>query len=46
MDSLRGGDWPLLIGLLMVNAALLILANLIADLAYHVMDPRIGYAEG
>jgi peptide/nickel transport system permease protein len=45
VDGLRSGDWPLLQGLLMVNACLIVAANLIADLLYHVADPRIGRAQ-
>jgi peptide/nickel transport system permease protein len=44
IDSLRGGDWPLLLGLLITNAVLLIAANLVADLAYRAVDPRINYS--
>jgi peptide/nickel transport system permease protein len=40
-DSLVARDYPVEMGLLMVTAALIIAANLAADLAYAVLDPRI-----
>jgi len=43
VESLKSADWPLLHGLLIVNAALIIFANLIADFIYPVIDPRIKY---
>ena len=45
VDGLKGADWPLLHGLLMVNTFLIVAANLVVDLLYHVIDPRIGYAD-
>jgi len=43
MSGLRAADWPLLQGLLLVNTALVVLANLSADVAYCLADPRIRY---
>jgi peptide/nickel transport system permease protein len=36
-------DYPLLMGIVMINAVLIIFFNLIADLAYAYMDPRVRY---
>ena len=36
-------DYPVLMGLLLVTASVTILANLIADLMYAVVDPRVRY---
>jgi peptide/nickel transport system permease protein len=36
-------DYPLLMGILLITAVLVVLANLLADLAYAVVDPRIQY---
>ncbi len=36
-------DYPLLMGLVMVSAATVVLANLLTDLAYVAIDPRIRY---
>lgn len=41
MNSISLVDWPLLHGLLIVNAFLIILANLIADILYGIIDPRV-----
>ena len=37
-------DWPLLMGLLMVYAAMVIMSNFVADIAYGMIDPRIRYS--
>ena len=42
-DSISKHDFPILMGILMVNAFLVILANLLADILYAVLDPRIKY---
>lgn len=36
-----GGDVPLLLGIVVITAAIVFLGNLIADLLYRVIDPRI-----
>jgi peptide/nickel transport system permease protein len=36
-------DYPLLMGLLLITATVVVLANLLADVAYAVVDPRIRY---
>lgn len=42
-DALSKQDFPILMGILMVNAGLVILSNLLADILYAVLDPRIKY---
>ncbi len=36
-------DFPLLMGIVLINAALIVLFNLVADIAYAYLDPRIRY---
>jgi ABC-type dipeptide/oligopeptide/nickel transport system permease component len=36
-------DYAVLMGIVMINAALIILFNLVADLVYAFLDPRIRY---
>jgi peptide/nickel transport system permease protein len=36
-------DYAVLMGIVMINAALIILFNLVADLFYAFLDPRIRY---
>jgi peptide/nickel transport system permease protein len=44
IDSLNRRDYPVLIAMLMLSAFFVIAFNLIADILYAVMDPRIRYA--
>ena len=37
-------DYPVLMGLLMITAVLVVVSNLIADIAYAFLNPRIRYA--
>lgn len=37
-------DYPVLMAILMINASLILFFNLIADVAYAIIDPRIRYA--
>lgn len=41
LDSIGYGDYPVVMGLLMFSAILVILGNLIADIAVAMIDPRI-----
>jgi peptide/nickel transport system permease protein len=41
IDATRDFDYPMLMGVLLVTSILVVLANLIADVAYAVVDPRI-----
>ena len=42
-DSLTRRDYPVLMGILMFGAVLIMIGNLIADLIYGMLDPRISY---
>jgi peptide/nickel transport system permease protein len=42
-DSLTKRDYPVLMGVLMLGAVLIVIGNLIADLIYGILDPRIKY---
>ena len=44
IDSLSRRDYPVLIAMLMLSAFFVIAFNLIADILYAVMDPRIRYS--
>jgi peptide/nickel transport system permease protein len=37
-------DYPLMMGILFVSAILIVIGNLVADVMYAVVDPRISYA--
>jgi len=41
IDSLQNGDIPILLPWLMITAAFIIFFNLLADVLYGVLDPRI-----
>ena len=43
-DALTSRDYPVLMGVLMLGAVLIILGNLIADVIYGILDPRISFA--
>ncbi|HEY8596182.1 MAG TPA: ABC transporter permease [Devosiaceae bacterium] len=43
MESMNGRDYPMLMGLMMMGSVGIILANIIADIAYAALDPRIRY---
>ena len=42
-DSLTKRDYPVLMGVLMLGAVLIVIGNLVADLVYGILDPRIKY---
>lgn len=44
IDAVSNVDWPVVQGFLVISAALVIFANLIADILYAVVDPRIQYS--
>lgn len=44
LNSLATRDYPVLLAILMLSAILVISFNLIADILYGIMDPRIRYA--
>jgi peptide/nickel transport system permease protein len=43
LSALNDRDYPVQMAALLISAALLILGNLLADLAYGLLDPRIQY---
>jgi len=42
-DAVIASDWPVAMGILIISAVLVVLANLLADVLYAVVDPRIRY---
>lgn len=44
-EAVAGRDAPLLMGIILVSAVLVVLVNLIVDIAYAWLDPRIGSGE-
>jgi len=43
MESMDGRDYPMLMGLMMMGSLGIVMANIIADIAYAALDPRIRY---
>jgi peptide/nickel transport system permease protein len=43
IDATREFDYPILMGVLLVTAVFVVFANLVADVMYAVVDPRIKY---
>jgi len=44
IDSLQSRDFPVLLAILIISAVFVIAFNLLADVLYGVMDPRIRYS--
>jgi peptide/nickel transport system permease protein len=42
-DAARGRDYPVLLGVVMIDAVLIITCNILADLGYGLLDPRVKY---
>jgi len=42
-EAARGRDYPVLLGVILINAGLIVFANIFADLVYGVIDPRVRY---
>ncbi len=42
-DAAKGRDYPVLLGVVMITATLIIVCNILADLAYGWLDPRVKY---
>ncbi|MCA1900311.1 MAG: ABC transporter permease [Chloroflexi bacterium] len=42
-DAAKGRDYPVLLGVVMITAALIIAANILADLAYGWLNPQVKY---
>ena len=43
-DALTVRDYPILMGVLVLGAILIVIGNLVADLIYGLLDPRISYS--
>ena len=43
LDAMQNGDYQVILPWLMITAFAVVLFNLLADLAYGVLDPRIRY---
>jgi len=43
IESMNGRDYPMLMGLMMMGSLGIVIANIVADLAYAALDPRIRY---
>lgn len=46
VDSVFRRDYTVIMGVLMIGSAAVILANLAADVAYAIVDPRVRYGDG
>jgi len=44
IDAISNVDWPVVQGLLVIEAFLVVFSNLLADVMYAVVDPRIQYS--
>ncbi|MET3926074.1 ABC transporter permease [Devosia sp. 2618] len=44
-EAVAGRDAPLLMGIIVVSAILVIVVNLLVDIAYALLDPRVGASE-
>ncbi|MBU3207285.1 ABC transporter permease [Clostridium algidicarnis] len=44
-DAVLNRDYPLIMGILMIVAIIILLSNLVADVLYSIVDPRITYEE-
>ncbi|OGO66185.1 MAG: diguanylate cyclase [Chloroflexi bacterium RBG_19FT_COMBO_50_10] len=42
-DAARGRDYPVLLAVVMIDAVIIIICNILADLFYGVLDPRVKY---
>ena len=44
IDAISNSDWPVVQGILVISAFLVVFSNLMADILYAVVDPRIQYS--
>jgi peptide/nickel transport system permease protein len=44
IDGITGADWPVVQGILVIASMLVVFSNLLGDLMYAVVDPRIKYS--
>jgi peptide/nickel transport system permease protein len=42
-DAATYRDYPILLGVLIISSAVVIMSNLLADIAYGFLDPRVRY---
>lgn len=42
-EAARGRDYPVLLGVILINAGVIVMANIVADLLYSFIDPRVRY---
>jgi peptide/nickel transport system permease protein len=42
-DAARGRDYPVLLAVVMIDAVIIIFCNILADVFYGVLDPRVKY---
>jgi peptide/nickel transport system permease protein len=45
-EAVSSRDTPLLMGIILVSAVLVVIVNLLVDIAYAALDPRVGANEG
>jgi peptide/nickel transport system permease protein len=45
-EAVAGRDAPLLMAVILVSALMVVAANLLVDLAYGLLDPRVGSGRG
>ncbi|MFN4099355.1 MAG: ABC transporter permease [Pararhodobacter sp.] len=45
-EAVSGRDAPLLLGVILVSAVMVVLVNLLVDLVYALLDPRVGSGAG
>ncbi|MBA2758284.1 MAG: ABC transporter permease subunit, partial [Chloroflexia bacterium] len=43
VESVENRDYPIVMGLTLILAMIILMANLITDVAYGLIDPRIRY---
>ena len=44
IDAITSVDWPIVQGILVITAVLIVFSNLLADILYAIIDPRIKYS--
>lgn len=44
IDAINGADWPVVQAILIISAMLVVFSNLLSDVLYAVVDPRIKYS--
>ncbi len=45
IDSINNRDYPISMGILLISSIMILFGNLIADLLYTFLDPRVSYAK-